>query len=126
GGRQRALRRQNDGIESRPRTGLISAGAPRLSSLGCPVGGWVQPSAAADPARLSLSGSSSPTKAGWAPERERWTDRRGRRPPPTKKEANNEHNYDERRYADLLQGLGHRTAGGVQPRLACVWRIADS
>jgi rubrerythrin len=35
-----------------------------------------------------------------------------------KKEVNNEHDYDERRYADLLQGLGHRTACCVQPRLA--------
>lgn len=34
------------------------------------------------------------------------------------REANNEHDHDERWYADLLQGLGHRTACGVQSRLA--------
>jgi len=35
-----------------------------------------------------------------------------------KKEANHEHDYHVRRHADLLQGLGHRTACGVQPWLA--------
>jgi hypothetical protein len=33
------IRRQNDRIERRPGAGLIDAGAPRSSSLGCPVGG---------------------------------------------------------------------------------------
>jgi hypothetical protein len=33
--------------------------------------------------------------------------------PGDKKEINDEHNYDERRYADLLQRLGHRTTSGV-------------
>jgi predicted GH43/DUF377 family glycosyl hydrolase len=32
--------------------------------------------------------------------------------------TDNEHDYDERRHADLLQGLGRRIACGVQPRLA--------
>jgi hypothetical protein len=35
-----------------------------------------------------------------------------------KKEANNEYDNNERWYADILQGLGHRTACGFQPRLA--------
>jgi catechol 2,3-dioxygenase-like lactoylglutathione lyase family enzyme len=34
----------------------------------------------------------------------------------------NEHNHDERRDTDLLQGLGHRAAGGLQPRLAALRR----
>src|ERR1017187_1380546 len=69
---------------------------------------------------IAHSGSSSPSEAAREAEWEHWTDMRGRRPPPTKKEAHNEYDYDERRYTDLLQGLGDRTACGVQPRLAAL------
>src|ERR1019366_7768852 len=34
----------------------------------------------------------------------------------------NELDYNQRRHADLLQGLGHRTARRVQPRLAAECR----
>src|ERR1039457_4374253 len=69
---------------------------------------------------IAHSESSSPSEAARGAELKHWRDRRGGRPPPTKKEAHNEYDYDERRYTDLLQGLGDRTACGVQSRLAAL------
>src|ERR1039457_25537 len=54
---------------------------------------------------ISHPGSSSSSEPARGAEWEHWTDMRGRRHPPTKKEAHNEYGYEERRCTHLLQVL---------------------
>src|ERR1700735_2470020 len=44
----------------------------------------------------------------------------GLRPFLKHKRGDHEHDHNQGRHADLLQGLGHRAAGGLQPRLAAL------